>query len=391
MPRSYIQDLKSRVSRSRALVWGCFAIFAAISVWLDSWLEQYIREISIPIYHRYAVFVWSSSFHRWPTGYPALSLIVFLAPLLLLVAYKLGFALLTFAALAIMLYVGMKRHNAAWGFRVLGYLGIGTILLFSRRYDIFPTLVAFLAIDQAIRRNWRWAWVWSILGFLLKLWPAVLWPIFLIAEYRETGSIRWRGLALGAVAEGAVVGVQEITAPHQALTSFLYLLNRPIEFESLAASVTSLIGSPHAFFAFGSYDISDHGLAHDTSAAITALGVCAVLSVLWALWKGRLDLVDAAILCLGIVLLTSKVFSPQYLIWLAPWLALRRSNPFLVLAYLATAMSYLAFLTGVGIMQMMIVPDTRNVFLLLGLLIFAKEALSRQTSAQPTSDLEVLA
>lgn len=372
-------------SQSRVVAWSSFSVFAIVSIWL----ERYFKEYSVVLYHGYAISAWSSSFRHWPPEYPALSLVLFLAPLLLPFTYKLGFVLLTLVALGVMLHVGMRRNGAIWGLKVVGYLSLGTLLLFTRRYDIFPALVAFLAIDQAMQRHWRWAWVWSILGFLLKLWPAVLWPIFLIVEYRETGRIRWKGLALGVVAEGVSVGVQEITSPHQAFGSFLYLLNRPIEFESLAASVTSIIGSPHAFFSFGSSNISDHGLAHDVSFVITLLGIAAVSSVLWALWKGRLDLVDAAILCLGIVLLTSKVFSPQYLIWLAPWLALRRSNLFLVLAFLTTTLGYIALLMGEGILHIIIIPDVRNASLILGLLIFAKEALSRQASAQPTNSLEI--
>jgi hypothetical protein len=193
-------------------------------------------------------------------------------------------------------------------------------------------------------------------------------------------------VALGAAAEGVVVGIQEVTSPHQALTSFLYLLNRPIEFESLAASITSIIGSPHVFFSFGSSNIGDHGLAHDISTVITVLGVLAVFVVLRALWMGKLDLVDAAILCLGIVLLTSKVFSPQYLIWLAPWLALRRLNPFIVLSFLATAMGYFALMTGDSIINIIVIPDGRNALLLLGLLMFAKEAVSHQASTHSIND-----
>ncbi len=354
--------------QQRAAVWLTFAAFSIVAVWIAMAIPQY----DVSEYHQYALLAMTPPIlHHWPREYPALSQLVFLLPLLLPFSYRFSFAILTIAALALLLNIGMKRHGTLWGLKVVGYLSLGVIGLFSQRYDIFASLFGFLAIDHAIQRKWYWAWIFSVVGFLLKLFPAVFWPVFLIEEWRETKRLRWDRLLLSLFTGLVIIGLQALTAAHQAFTSFRYLLDRPVEIGSLAASLTALVTHPHLFSAFGSIDVRAHGMAHLIGDVVTALGIISWLSVFWAQWKGRLQFVDAAILTLGILLLATKVFSAQYLIWLSPLLALKKGNWGFVLAFFLTTVGYPVAYAVPGMLKWVIYIFTaRNLLLAAGLAFF---------------------
>ncbi len=353
----------------RMTVWISYAAFSVVQLWLSvSFPESDVAE-----YRYYAAMALRPPiFHHWPKEYPALSQLVFLLPRLLPFSYRLDFAAVALGALGILLAHGMNRHGPWWGLKLLGYLSLGTIGLFSERYDIFAALFGFLAIDQAVQRRWSWAWIFSVVGFLLKLFPAVFWPVFLIQEWRETQRLRWDRLALSLLTGLIMVGFQAAMASHQAFTSYRYLLNRPVEIGSLAASLTALGGHFHLFYAFGSVDVRAQGLAHVIGDALTAVGVICWLSVFRAQWRGRLDLIDAALLTLGILLLTTKVFSAQYLIWLAPLLALKRGNWFFILAFILTSFGYPVGYAIPGMFSWVIYIFTaRNLLLTAGFVLLA--------------------
>lgn len=352
-------------SWTKAHAWMLYAAFSVTEIWMS----LHFPEVDVAEYRRYAqaatTYPW---FHHWPREYPALSLLVFLLPLLLPVAYRLGFALFALAALAVMVHRGLNRYGPAWGMRLLGYLSIGTVGLFSQRYDIFASLAAFLAVDFALRHRWRAAWVFSVAGFLLKLFPAVFWPVFLIQEWRETGRWRWDRLAYSLAAGLAVVGLQAMGSSRQAFTSYRYLLDRPVEIGSLAASLTALISRPQLFYAFGSVDVQAHGIAHLVGTVLTVAAAALWAGVFYQQFRGRLEFVQAAILTLGILLLTTKVFSAQYLIWIAPLLAMRPGNRLLAAAYLFTTLGYPVGYAVPGMMPWVVyIFAARNLFLAAGL------------------------
>ena len=367
-------------------VWLLFAGFSLITLWLAG----HVVESDVAEYHRYALQALSPPLgQHWPREYPALSLSVFLLPLLLPCPYRISFAVLTLAALAGLIQYGMTRHGTRWALTLLGYLTLGTIGLFGQRYDIFPALAAFIALDQARQQHWTPAWAWSVLGFALKLWPAVLWPVFIVQQWRTQGRVPWKQGGFSILAAGLLLVIPALWAPDHAFTACRYLIHRPVEFESTAASLTLLFGHPHFFYAFGSVNVRDQGMAHAWSAILTALGAGLGLGVLWLQKQGRVDLTTAALYAMGLMLLTSKVFSAQYLIWLAPLLALKKGNGALVLAFLATSLGYpLAYaLWPIPSPVSLIVFAVRNGLLILGGGLFVRRTLrgkrNRQVNRRP--------
>ncbi|HEV2237717.1 MAG TPA: hypothetical protein VGR57_13730, partial [Ktedonobacterales bacterium] len=101
---------------------------------------------------------------------------------------------------------------------------------------------------------------------------------------------------------------------------------RGLELESLPASAVwlahALWGAPAALV----YEANVQTLATPHAALIegvgTALGLALLAAALWLQWRGRLTLGQASAIALLALLIGSKVFSPQYLLWVTPLLAL---------------------------------------------------------------------
>ncbi len=356
--------------RSTVLLWVWFILFGLASLWVTFHLVQ--NDVSK--YQHYANRALTPPwFHYWPPEYPVLSQGVFLLPRLLPWSYRLSFALVTLVALLGLLQIGLKRHGVKWGLKLMGYLSAGAIGLFSQRYDIVPSLCAFWALDQAQQQHWKRAWMGSVLGFGLKLWPAMLWPVFLIQEWRETQRWHWDRLAYSLLAVGVLMGLPVLTDPRQSFTAWEYLLSRPIEVESVAASISVLLGHFHLFYSYGSVNVQAHGWVRLISLMLTGFGGVSVIWVWWQQSRGRIDLADSAILTLLLVLLASKIFSPQYLIWLAPWLALKKGNVFFILGFMTTTAEFpIAWMYWPT--RVLVLVIARNAWMLFGTGFFAAHA-----------------
>ena len=127
-------------------------------------------------------------FHSLPREYPAPATALFLAPLALPFSYALGFALLAAAgAVALVLSSDGLAEYPGWSRRTCIYLLVGSAAVVFARYDVFPALAALLAVEAARREQWGRAWAWAVVGGLLKLFPFLLLPGFLIAERVQTG------------------------------------------------------------------------------------------------------------------------------------------------------------------------------------------------------------
>jgi hypothetical protein len=152
-------------------------------------------------------------------------------------------------------------------------------------------------------------------------------------------SRRWVGVAVFAAICAACFALSLLLSVSGTLSPLSYFTNRPIQIESLPASILwglSLLGAPICTdFQFGSLNIYERVQGVCTSAAgqapgmltqglsrlFLALLLVGVVLVVWMQWRGKLTLPQAFVALLLVIMLTSKVFSPQYLIWLAPLLA----------------------------------------------------------------------
>ncbi|AEJ41710.1 hypothetical protein TPY_3558 [Sulfobacillus acidophilus TPY] len=324
-------------------------------------------------------------FHFWPREYPTLSLGVFLLPRLWPLPYRWAFAVTMAGFLAVLLWQGGAfRSRPAWGIRLLIYLFLGAVGLFAQRYDITAAWAAYMALLAARQGQWGRAWGFSLVGVFLKLFPVIFWPMFFIAEYRASGRWRWDRAALAVAVTLVVIGFQiALAVPHQ-LSWWRYFWNRPIAIGSLPASITVLLHPYRLGVAYGSWNVYAAGWAHRVASGVTVLSGVIWIGLFYAQWRGRLSLESTVLLGIGVLMLSSKVLSVQYLIWLAPFLADRRIHPFFLLSYALNTIVYpLGFVIPGWFSFVVYLLAIRNALLILGFIsLWRNERLP--TTAQPT-------
>jgi Glycosyltransferase family 87 len=215
-------------------------------------------------------------------------------------------------------------------------IGIAPLVLgslFDTRFDLWPTLLAVGALAALVGERPILSGALLGLGFAAKLWPAVLVPIAVAYLWRRRG----RRSALLHIA--AFVGVAAacflpfaIIAPAGLHAMFSDQLNRPLQVESLGAAVLMMA---HHFGMRPLATISTHGaqalkgrgagLAADLS---TVLEVVTVVTI-WILFARRRHpdaegVLLAAAAAVAALVAFDRVLSPQYLIWVVPFILLVR-------------------------------------------------------------------
>lgn len=316
-----------------------FSFFA-----LQHWLEQ--GQLSdVGVYQSYADLIRGGAvpYRDFAFEYPPAALPVFLLPSWMSWSYATSFAILMglcgFGCLALAAS-GLRTVEAGvlriWGTLLL--IAVSPLVLgslFDTRFDLWPTLLALGGLVALIREKPLLTGGLLGLGFAAKLWPVVLLPIAVAHLWRRRGD----GAALSTVAAFAGVAAAcflpfAILAPGGLHAMFADQLDRPLQIESLGAAV--LMAAQHLGMAplqtvttHGAQALIGHGarLAADVS---TVLEIGSVVAV-WV-WFARLRDASAetvlvasgaAVACL---VAFDRVLSPQYLIWLVPFVLLVRGG-----------------------------------------------------------------
>jgi hypothetical protein len=323
-PRVLADARKSLVRQFRPVVMPTLALWVMASAVSATLLHPF----DVLEYRRYAhAALQTPLLHHLPLEYPAPALAVFLLPLLLPFSYPWAFAV--FAGIALIVLVtsyegsGVPGWDARSAGRLIIYLALGAVMVVTGRYDIFATAAAFFAVRAARRDQWSAAWTWSAVGFALKLFPAVFWPVFLIAEWRRRGRVPLRRLWWMAASVLVVAGVPAVVNHAAALSALHYYLQRPAEIGSLPAGL-SVLFDWHGTSWVSSFH-SANVLGPITGQLAVAVEILALGGCMWTWWqqaRGRLPLEAACLATLTFVVLGSKVLSVQYLIWLMPLWAL---------------------------------------------------------------------
>lgn len=292
------------------------------------------------------------AFHSLPTEYPPLTLLPFSIPLLLpLQYYQFAFSLLM-SLISVFIYWILNRYGPRGSALLYAlYMFLGALGLAQLRYDLLPTTCMLLSILAAEHKRWTAAYVSLAFGVLFKIYPILLLPVLFLAEQQARGNIavieesrlpsalrqlwqqvrrisRWNWHNL-LIFLGIIIGITAAFALldfNGAIVSQLsYFAQRPIQIESTSSTLiwlTQFFGIPWlgVYYDFGSVN-----LASDISTlfaqAGTVLLLLGFLYILWLQLRGRIDITQATIALLLLFITTGKVFSPQYLIWLIPFLA----------------------------------------------------------------------
>jgi hypothetical protein len=302
-------------------------------------------------YAAYAAQALARPLAAWPREYPPLALGVFLLPRLLPFPYPVAFAVL--AALAYGSLVALAAEplasQADWRFRLLTYTLYGVAFVVLRRYDIFAVLPATAGVLAARRGLWARAWALTVVGAWLKVYPVVFWPVFLASEWARSRRVRVDRLAVALAAGAAPTVLAALVSGPAAWSWINYLRDRPPNLGSFAGDLAAVVtGDWHYRFAYGSLVVTAPG-AGPLSLALTAAGLVALGLITLRAAQGRWTVERAALGAVLVLILMSKVFSVQYLLWVIPLFALVGPDPvWLVAAFLVNWEYPLAYVAALG-------------------------------------------
>lgn len=248
--------------------------------------------------------------------YPPAAALPILAPALLpFLDYASAFFVLAFVAdlaiLTMLLDSGTRPGRSLRGVWVwvAGLPLLGPTVY--ARYDVMVTAVAVAALAAGVRHP---KVMGALIGFgaLLKVWPALL----LAGVTRKWA---WGSAALG----GAVVSVVALLAMPGAFAFLTFQRDRGTEVESLGALVFHVARqfgwAGEVRLNYGSVEFLGPGVKAVSTGALLLTAVGFGWLLLWRLTARRFRVhtpADAAFTAVLVFTLTSRVISPQYLIWL---------------------------------------------------------------------------
>ncbi|GAB3880068.1 glycosyltransferase family 87 protein [Microbispora bryophytorum subsp. camponoti] len=273
-----------------------------------------------------------------------------LLPLGYHVAFYLLAALCDLVILLVLWWFSTSRRGGGrtgpWAWTV-GAALLGPVLV--SRYDLMVTLVAVLALTASANPAVRGPLIG--LGLLVKVWPVAL----------LAGLRRWRELltasGLTLVVAVAGCGVAALTVPH-ALDFLTAQEKRGLQIESLAATPLALARAlgwwdGYTTYRHGAMEAVGGSVGVATMLSLAATPVALALIGLWWLRAAPSpqSYYDAALTTVLFLVATSRVLSPQYLVWVigiaAVILSVRRDRPGPTQRPAALLVMVAALLTGV--------------------------------------------
>jgi hypothetical protein len=274
--------------------------------------------------------------------YPPFALVFFLLPRFLTstyityaVYYRVEVFIFILIGLYILYLIAQRLGKSPWKIMMIytvAILAMGPIL--AEQYDVFPAVLTLLALYFFWVGKYKTSWVLLALGALTKIYPLFLAPIFLLYHLRNREYRRiWSGVITFAVTSLIIFLPFLILSP----SSILYLINyhsqRGIQLESVYSSFL-LIGdklgltSVKLAMDFGSWNLVSP-LADALAKISLYLTGLLLLIAYWFIFtqmkpgKSQFTRLGAyALLVTGVALVFGKILSPQYLIWLIPFLPL---------------------------------------------------------------------
>lgn len=271
--------------------------------------------------------------------YPPAALPVFVVPTLLkqVGRYTTIFQIVMFVCnaalvLAVAAIAGFWRAVVA----ALAPLALGSVVV--SRFDMWPAALAVVALAFLLRERPYLSAIFLGTAFASKLWPAALVPVIVVWLLRRGDARRALGWLLAAVATAAAWFLPFVAlSPSGVGHSFYAQLARPLQLESLGGAV--LLAAHHVggtslrmVAGFGSQNVAGSGV-HAVQTTTTILGIAALVAV-WALFAAGPPTTErflaSCAAAVTAVVAFDKVFSPQFMIWLVPFVVLVRGTRGLV-------------------------------------------------------------
>jgi uncharacterized membrane protein len=238
-----------------------------------------------------------------------------------------GIATLVLVAL-VLAELGASRGRIASAVALLALSPVALGPISLNTYDAWPALLTVLALWLLLRS--RDLAGFAVLGLAVsaKVYPLVLVPLAACFVWRRAGPRRAAvALAVLLAVAAAAIAPFAAYAPHGVFESFRSQAARGLQVESMGAAVLlalDRLGLYHARVVETTGVAGRNlagGVADAVAATLLVLEALAVVAVWWLYarssdLRGRLPLACAA--AVAGFLACTKVFSPQYLVWLLP-------------------------------------------------------------------------
>jgi hypothetical protein len=284
-------------------------------------------------------------------------------------------------------------------------LAVGASLALTWRFDLFPALLAIVAVWAALEGRPVVGGAALGVGILAKLFPIVVAPAIAVAWLAPMDRARLSqfALALLIVLIGGMLPFVDL-AGDAAFGWVGYQTERGLQIESVGGGLVLLsglvTGEPIELLSpFSAWEVT--GLPARTVLALTSAGLIMGFVALAALGWRRMrsdqarggavaprTIVALATAAILVLIVTSKVFSIQYVVWLLPFAALLpRGQLWLAAAAVALTIPIHPALYEALVDQEalpILVLNLRNA-LLVALLVWVVKDLARPAGLEPTT------
>jgi uncharacterized membrane protein len=317
-------------------------IYLAACVVPDGGLFRAERFRDVHLYQGFAAAVFDGRvpYRDFFMEYPPGALVVFLPPAAFShynAAFKCLMAVCGVATLLLVAYllvrfgVSTTRLWVAVLLFALSPLALGPISL--NTYDAWPALLTLAALALLLAE--RDVAAFALLGaaFAAKVYPVVLIPPAAIFVWRTRGRASvLRGLAAFAAVVAVFLVPFLAVAPHGLAESFRAQAARSLQVESLLGSLLA-VADRMGIYSATVVHRTGHAISYDlvgslpeTLAVLSSIAqALAVIAVAWLYLRGRDDprrLALAFAAAIAGFLAFTRFFSPQYLVWLVPFVPL---------------------------------------------------------------------
>jgi Glycosyltransferase family 87 len=337
-----LREVSAQTAREKLRIWTlrAVAVHAGIIFIPLIYHPLYVYQFDFALgdvseYFRYASLILSGAvpYRDFSIEYPPLALLLFLVPRVLTPRFGLYVALFAVEMLicdAVAVYLvaqWVAKRGAPSGVprALVWYTAFLAALypLLAVRYDLAPMAAAFAAAVWWFSGRPALGGAMAAVGTFLKVFPGCIAGPALVWEARRCSTTRLRGVLtfgalvfIGGIAWWGIGGQSTIH----------YHLERRLQIETLWAGLAAAVGSAtHAKLSVvdsgRAWELQGTNLRYLTNTVLPIQGM-ALLLVLWHMWRSKAPdpfrYAGAAVL---VVVVTGKVLSPQYLIWLVPFVA----------------------------------------------------------------------
>ena len=323
--------------RARAAACAVLAAAFALTFALDPWQGELVSDI--PLYRGYADLFLDGvvPYRDVDFEYPPLAVPVIALPGIVsleLNAYRLAFAALCLAlAAAILLVAGRLAALSAGSERralvAMALAPVATGAMLRTHFDLAPLLCLAGGLAAVGAGRSRTGFALLGVGGALKLFPLVAAPVaaaWLIGRGRRGEALTGLAITAAVVALAALSAVA--LSPQGAWDAVEYHIERPVQVESLPATVLNGIDAMGGRTPDPVNSHRSDGLEHPAAGALTALFATLLCAAVAGLTLAARRLPDARGLALAgfgaaaAMVSLGKVVSPQFMLWLVPLAAL---------------------------------------------------------------------